>query len=368
MNELALFAGAGGGILGGQLLGWRTICAVEIDAYCRAVLMQRQNDAIFDPFPIWDNIRTFDGTEWCGVVDVVSAGFPCQPFSAAGQRKGTSDERNLWPETIRVIREIRPRYAFLENVPGLLSIRDENERPYFGRILGDLAEAGFDAKWGVHSAAEVGAPHLRKRIWIVADANDDRQRQSYEPQHEFRGSNKADARSDGKVRPVADTQRTRESQSQGGVQKFRQRTVDRGKDVADTESIGERTTAVETVSVSDRRQTRQEPGRRSECIWWDIDPADMGNTEQPSEDALAAHGRSRSTVGEPSWRTAQSRVGRVVDELADRLDLIGATFGGEIPRVAGGIDARIDRLRALGNGQVPICAVTAWLELTGPQK
>ncbi|MCA9180554.1 MAG: DNA cytosine methyltransferase, partial [Planctomycetales bacterium] len=74
LNELALFAGAGGGILGGKLLGWRTVCAVEIDAYCRRVLMQRQNDGVLDPFPIWDDVRTFDGHAWRGKVDVVSAG------------------------------------------------------------------------------------------------------------------------------------------------------------------------------------------------------------------------------------------------------------------------------------------------------
>ncbi len=176
MNELALFAGAGGGILGGHLLGWRTVCAVEYEPYCAAVLIQRQNDGILQPFPIWDDVRTFDGSEWRGVVDVVSAGFPCQPFSTAGKRQGTADDRNLWPDTIRIIRQIRPQFALLENVPGLLSIRDADGRPYFGRILGDLAEAGFDARWGVYSAAGVGAPHLRKRIWIVAHAHDDRQR------------------------------------------------------------------------------------------------------------------------------------------------------------------------------------------------
>ena len=88
MNELALFAGAGGGILGGHLLGWRTVCAVEWEAYPASVLCARQNDGLLPPFPIWDDVQTFDGTSWQGIVDVVSGGFPCQDISAAGKGGG----------------------------------------------------------------------------------------------------------------------------------------------------------------------------------------------------------------------------------------------------------------------------------------
>jgi len=84
MNELALFAGAGGGILGGKLLGWRTVCAVEWEAYPASVLCARQNDGLLPPFPIWDDVQTFDGHPWRGIVDVVSGGFPCQDISVAG--------------------------------------------------------------------------------------------------------------------------------------------------------------------------------------------------------------------------------------------------------------------------------------------
>jgi DNA (cytosine-5)-methyltransferase 1 len=84
LNELALFAGAGGGILGGKLLGWRTVCAVEKEPYAASVLIQRQNDGILDPFPIWDDVCTFDGKPWNGIVDVVSGGFPCQDIRVAG--------------------------------------------------------------------------------------------------------------------------------------------------------------------------------------------------------------------------------------------------------------------------------------------
>lgn len=162
MNELALFAGAGGGILGGHLLGWRTVCAVERDAYAAAVLAQRQTDGCLLPFPIWSDITTFDGRPWRGLVDVVSGGFPCQDISAAGRGAGISGERSgLWREMARVIREVGPRYVLVENSPVLTSRG-------LGTVLGDLAEMGFDARWGVLGAVHAGAPHKRERIWIVA--------------------------------------------------------------------------------------------------------------------------------------------------------------------------------------------------------
>ena len=99
MNELALFAGAGGGVWGGKLLGWRTVCAVEWEPYAASVLAQRQNDGFLPPFPIWDDVRTFDGKPWRGVVDVVSGGFPCQDISIAGKGAGLDGERSgLWKE------------------------------------------------------------------------------------------------------------------------------------------------------------------------------------------------------------------------------------------------------------------------------
>lgn len=164
MNELALFAGAGGGILGGKLTGFKTVCGVEWDPYCQAVLLARQADGILDRFPIWDDIQTFNGKEWNGCIDVITAGFPCQPFSQAGHQKGEDDERNMWPDTIRILREVGAEWALLENVPGLVT------SGYFGTILRELAEAGFDAEWDLFSAFSEGAPHLRERLWIVAHA------------------------------------------------------------------------------------------------------------------------------------------------------------------------------------------------------
>ncbi len=162
LNELALFAGAGGGILGGELLGWRTVCAVERDAYASQVLARRQNNGILKPFPIWSDVQTFDGKPWRGIVDVVSGGFPCQDISCAGRGAGIKGERSgMWKEMARIIGEVRPLYVFVENSPMLTSRG-------LGTVLGDLAEIGFDAEWGVLSAADVGANHLRERIWILA--------------------------------------------------------------------------------------------------------------------------------------------------------------------------------------------------------
>jgi DNA (cytosine-5)-methyltransferase 1 len=162
MNELALFAGAGGGILGGHLLGWRTVCAVEWEQYPASVLCARQNDGFLPPFPIWDDVQTFDGKPWRGIVDVISGGFPCQDISAAGKGAGIDGERSsMWGQMARIIGEVRPKYAFIENSP-MLTIRGLES------VLADLAKMGFDAEWGVLGADYIGLPHHRERIWLLA--------------------------------------------------------------------------------------------------------------------------------------------------------------------------------------------------------
>jgi len=165
MNELALFAGVGGGILGGKILGWRTLCAVEIESFCIERLMQRQNEGHIEPFPIWDDIRTFKGFAWRGHVDIISGGFPCQDISVAGKGAGIEGERSgLWSEMFRLVCEVRPRFVFVENSP-TLTCRG------LGRVLGDLASVGYDAEWDVFGAHHLGAPHKRDRIWILAYSN-----------------------------------------------------------------------------------------------------------------------------------------------------------------------------------------------------
>lgn len=164
MNELHLFAGAGGGILGSELLGIRTVCAVELEPYPASVLLARQNDGILPPFPVWDDVYTFDGRPWRGLVDVVSGGFPCQDISAAGKGAGIDGARSgLWREMHRIINEVRPRFAFLENSPLLVGRG-------LARVLGDLARIGYDAAWCVLGADAIGLPHHRTRLWLLAHA------------------------------------------------------------------------------------------------------------------------------------------------------------------------------------------------------
>jgi len=177
LRELSLFSGMGAFTLALRLAGLdtRTVCYVEHDKYAQQVLQQRFGDGL-DPAPIWDDINTFDPGPWRGHVDIVSAGFPCQPHSKAGSRriaKGLDDDRNLWPETLECIRLVGCEWVVLENVPGILSGND-GRQPYSVTVLGQLAELGFsDIRYGVYTACEAGAPHLRERWWVLAHTNSD---------------------------------------------------------------------------------------------------------------------------------------------------------------------------------------------------
>jgi DNA (cytosine-5)-methyltransferase 1 len=161
VNELALFAGAGGGILASHLLGWRTICAVEIDRYRRSVLCARQDDGALGSFPIWDDIKTFDGLPWRGRVDVVSGGFPCQAYSTAARGRNVADD--LWPEFRRVVADVAPRYVFAENV----------SQSAIEAAADDLEEMGYQTSCIALSAADLGGDHIRPRYWIRAYADDE---------------------------------------------------------------------------------------------------------------------------------------------------------------------------------------------------
>jgi len=161
VNELALFAGAGGGILGSHLLGWRTVCAVEWEPYAAAVLIQRQNDGILPAFPIWDDVQTFDGRPWQGVVDVVSGGFPCQAYSQAAAGRNKADD--FWPEMRRVVADVAPGYVFAENV----------SRIAIEQAAIDLNSMGYKTKSISLSASDLGGDHVRERFWLLGYANGD---------------------------------------------------------------------------------------------------------------------------------------------------------------------------------------------------
>ena len=295
LHELALFAGAGGGILGGKLLGWRTVCAVEWDAYARDVLVARQNDGCLEAFPIWDDVQTFDGTPWRGSVDVVSGGFPCQDISSAGKGAGIDGERSgMWKQMARICGEIRPRFILVENSPMLV-----------GRglavVLGDLAEMGYDATWGVVGAHHASAPHKRERIWIVA----------------------TDATLD------AGQQRRAECaglQRQTGL-------ADGRDDMADAAGVHDRRSNAGTAQ-------RQKPEPRKSGGRYDV---------RHAAGAGLPNGAAKP-MGEPG-----------TDAQSERSDWWATEP--DVGRVAHGVAARVDRLRCIGNGQVPGVVPLAWKHL-----
>jgi DNA (cytosine-5)-methyltransferase 1 len=286
VRELSLFTGAGGGLLGTHLLGWQPVGYVEFNDYCQRVIKARIEDGILREAPIFGDIRAFNSEGYAeryqGMVDVITAGFPCQPFSVAGKQAGEDDPRNMWPATIECIRIVQPRFALLENVPGLLA------SGYFGRILGDLAESGYDARWRVLSAAEVGAPHLRDRLWIMA--------------HSDGSECRFDARTDNgekkEIRRENQSDVSPECCSVGGTQ-----------DVAHSYKPG-----LSEPACSRLREFRE--------------------TQRTSQGSESCRG---NTEAGGYW-----------------------TIEPDMGRVANGVAYRVDRLKAIGNGQVPAVVKAAW--------
>ena len=339
MNELALFAGAGGGILGGKLLGWRTVCAVEWEPYPASVLCARQNDGLLPPFPIWDDVQTFDGKPWAGIVDVVSGGFPCQDISAAGKGAGIDGERSgMWREMARIIHEVRPRYVFVENSPMLTSRG-------LGTVLGDLAAMGFDARWGVLGAADVGANHQRDRIWIVA---------------KWRGQ-----------LSHAQHDRIRRWEQQ------QESTQETSREVADPTGIG-------LESKRPEQQTARPFGKgemaNARCELWSTRNATELDTKTQIGSASTVHDQSSGEGQNVSNSSSigQQRQGKHEQSFYSKagskrqtnyVESIGSSdfwkIEPNVGRVVDGVAAGMDRLKAIGNGQVPLCAATAWRILAG---
>ena len=175
MTQLELFAGIGGFGLAGHWAGIETVCQVEIDPFCQKVLAKN-----FPNAKRYDDIKTFNGTQWRGV-DIISGGFPCQPYSSAGKRLGTEDERHLWPEMLRVIREAQPRWVVGENVGGLISWSDGL---VFEQVCADLEAEGYEVQPFVLPACAVNAPHRRDRVWFVAKNTNRFRRDSKQPKGE----------------------------------------------------------------------------------------------------------------------------------------------------------------------------------------
>lgn len=167
VTHLSLCTGYGGIDLGlrSVIRGMRTLAYAEIDAFAIEVLLARMEDGSLDAAPIWTDVRDFPWHLLHGSVDILSAGYPCQPFSHAGLRKGDDDERHLWPHIRRGIESVRPSVVLLENVEGHITMG-------LSSVISDLEGLGYEAAWGIFSAAEVGAPHQRKRVFIVATSPD----------------------------------------------------------------------------------------------------------------------------------------------------------------------------------------------------
>ena len=318
MRELALFAGAGGGILGGKLLGWRTVCAVELNSYCASILCRRQDEGILAPFPIWDDVTTFDGRPWRGVVDVISGGFPCQDISAAGRGAGIDGERSgLWSEMARIIGEVRPRFVFVENSPMLVSRG-------LGRVLADLASLGFDAKWGIVGAHHTGAPHKRDRIWLLAHTTKIR------PQ---------------KQRPKLETTRLERI----------------GENLAHT--ISEQLRTDGSGQAAGEARENQEPRHQRQRIRSDAGEygsnrraQDLGDTENERLQELRTSGQQKPSSYDRETIPLRSSEGGRPTYWASEPN---------VGRVAHGVAYRVDRLKAIGNGQVPAVVELAWKTLRG---
>ena len=174
LKLLDLFSGIGGFSLGLESTGFfETIAFVEKDKFCQKVLKKN-----FNNIPIEEDIRNVKGERYAA--DVITGGFPCQPFSVAGKRKGTDDDRYLWDETIRVVRECKPRWFIGENVEGIINIQDGM---VLRQVCDDLEKEGFEVQCLIIPASGIGAWHQRKRVWIIAHSNSNRDR------HEITGSN-----------------------------------------------------------------------------------------------------------------------------------------------------------------------------------
>jgi len=141
----------------------KVIAYVEIEAFAIANLVAKMEAGQLDPAPIWTDLKTFPSEIFSGKVDLITGGYPCQPFSAAGERKGAEDERHLWPYIRKHIKAIKPNRCFFENVEGHISLG-------LSTVISDLEEDGFRTAWGIFSAREVGAPHQRKRVYIMGNA------------------------------------------------------------------------------------------------------------------------------------------------------------------------------------------------------
>lgn len=349
MNVLSLCAGVGGLDLGVELATGgvaRTVCYVEREAHAAAVLVSRMEEALLAPAAVWSDLTTFDGREWRGVVDLVVAGYPCQPFSTAGKRAGVDDPRHLWPHVARIIRECGAGLVLLENVPGHLSIG-------FDAVCGDLQGMGYRVAAGVFSAAEVGASHRRERLFILAHSDGGQREQRRGAVKDDGGAERRVSGSDGSDAGVADAdERVSGGYNAGGWQERKSEADGYGSGVAQS-LCGGLGRQAEVGPPSQPRIHEAHPG--TEHHGASVGPVDDTYVEgsQGRNGPIGCRGDER-----PTWPPGPEMDWTGIPEQcwpATEPDVRG---------VADGMAARVDRLRACGNGVVPLAAAHAFRTLT----
>ena len=276
---LSLCSGYGGMERGLELAGFkhRVIAHVEIEAFAIANLVSKMESGRLHPAPIWSNLKTLPLDCFRGRVDVLTGGYPCQPFSAAGQRKGKDDPRHLWPYIFDIIKAVKPFRCFFENVEGHISLG-------LREVISDLEILGYQTTWGIFSAAEVGAPHQRKRVYIMAD-----------------------------------TRSLPNPWNNGiSVRYFKSKT--QGQTTPSVNAVSPCPTLSDTISKRLEGHTRH--GKDCNQSRW------IGEKEKRPV--------SKGSVcnGEPNLWSPEPSVGRVVDGVADRVDRIRLLGNGVVPQTA----------------------------------
>jgi len=338
----SLFAGIGGLDLGLERAGFTCRWQIEIEPFCLKVLEKH-----WPGVKRYGDIRQLTGSE-LEPVDLICGGYPCQPFSQAGKRGGETDARHLWPQMLRLVRVLRPRYVLVENVPGHLSLG-------FGTVLGDLAGCGYDAEWCCLRASDFGASHLRKRVFIVAHRIDGRSqvRRSTRPEpvwnasHEDLGPEASQSSDDMAHRPPGGRGELRQSSGSGG------QPDGGGEDLADPSRDGER--------GPDGEEGRS--GRRGVCATGEqlADPSD-GLIQEPGRGSQGRAGLGPTGADVPTFAPGPSdpRWPAILRDRPDLAPALESPLRGVAPRISSRLDGamsnRTKRLKALGNAVVPACA------------
>lgn len=349
------------------------VCYCEREAFAAATLVARMADKAIPPSPIWDDLTTFDGQPWRGLVDCLTAGFPCQPWSVAGKGRGTEDDRWIWPDIVRIVAEVEPPVVFLENTPGLLQGGKGQEESGAEICIRDLAAMGYDCCWGVFSAQAVGASHLRKRVFIlaVAHANGQLQESWWGPEgRDGTGSTGAEL----------------EHAAGGGCRELRESSGREGFIDGDGEGLAHAPSARCNRREGSKQHNGGPPSSSSRSERYGEELADaeqQGLSLSQSPDLPGARRRrQRGTVAQfrsPSVGASLFAPGPGSNVWAEVLELTPYLSPAIEPGIclladgmAPAVDPtlfRADQLRACGNGVVPLTAAVAftvlWRRLNG---